>query len=266
MPLRVEERFTLRTIPIDVEGREVGAMELLDATNVYTLQALAFEGRFMNRVEGVLESHAFAPGARSFPESDPWQKALTGGWLTLARPFVVERHGDVWCFVGRKCPTTGSPEYEFLGALGMTVVMMMPLEKLQAQFEGKQSDGTLTLDWSDTASAMVGEKSAPKLVARQIGTGIPAKLEVTSGRHDVSVKGAAVAGVKVPKKSAKASQLVTIDRFTVNHDCRLLDLELTVAADYTLIPGTKSAFRMLQIHGRTLSYEPRPDPAAPRKQ
>jgi hypothetical protein len=31
--LRVEERFALCTIPIDVNGQEVGAMELLEAKN-----------------------------------------------------------------------------------------------------------------------------------------------------------------------------------------------------------------------------------------
>jgi len=253
--LRVEERFATRAIPIDVNGQEVGAMELADATNVYTLKSLAYEGPFLNRVEVVLQSHVFAPGAASFPEQDRWQKALTGGWLKLTQPFVIERHAEVWCFAERKCPAAGSPEREFLGALGAIVVMMMPLEKLQARFDRQPSDGTLTLDWSDTAAEMVGEKNAPKLLARQVGTGIPAKLEVTSERSNVVVKSAATASTKLPRKSSKAAKLVTVDRFTVDRDCRLRELELTIAADYSLVPNTKSAIRMVQFHGRKLTPE-----------
>jgi len=72
-------------------------MELLDAKNVYTLTSLAFEGRLLNRVQVVLQSHAFAPNAVALSDQDPWQRALTGGWLTLAQPFVIERHGADWC-------------------------------------------------------------------------------------------------------------------------------------------------------------------------
>jgi len=251
--LRVEERFALRTIPIDVDGQEVSAMDLLDAKNVYTLKSLAHEGRRLNRVELVLQSHAFAPSAVTFSEQDPWQKALTGGWLTLARPFVIERHDETWCFVGRRCPARGSPEQQFLDTLGNVAVLMMPLEKLQPQLDQKPSDGTLSLEYSDTAGVLSGEKNAPKLQARQVGSGMPAKFELTSQRRNVSVQSAAA--LKPPKKSSKAAKLEISDRFTVDRDCRVRAIEQTIAAEYALVPNTKSAIRMLQIHERMLTVE-----------
>lgn len=253
MALRVEERFALRTIPIDIHGQEVGAIDLVDAKNVYTLTSLAHEGRRLNRVEIVLHSHAFAPNATSFSSQDPWQKALTGGWLKLAQPSVIERHGENWCFVARKCPAAASAEHQFLDALGAIVVTMMPLEKLQAQLDHKPSDGTLSLEYADTAAFMVGEKNAPMLRARQLGSGIPASFEVRSERRNVSIRSAATSAVKLPKKSSKASKLETLDRVTVDRDCRLRQIDLTIVAEFSLIPNTKSAIRMLQIHERTLT-------------
>ncbi len=255
MAIQVEERFALRTIPIDINGQELGAMGLVDAKNVYSLKALSYEGRRMNRVEVMLQSHTFAPNAASFSEQDPWQKALAGGWLELGQPSIIERHGEDWCFVARKCPAPASAEYQFLDALGSIVVMMMPLEKLQTQLDHKQSDGTLSLEYADTAAFMVGEKNAPKLQARQLGSGIPAQFELRSERRDVSVRSAATSSVKLPKKSSKASRLETVDRLTVDRDCRIRNIDLTVSADYSLVPNTPSAIRMQQIHERKLSLQ-----------
>lgn len=251
--LRVEERFVLRTIPIDINGQELGAMEMVDAKNVYTLKSLAHEGRRSNRVQVVLHSHALAPGATAFAEQDPWQKALTGGWLGLTRPFELERHAEAWCITGRKCPAPGSSEHRFLATLGAVVVLMMPLEKLQAQLDQKPSDGTLSLEYSDTAGELSGEKTPPKLQAHQLGSGLPAKFELTSERRNVSLQSAAA--VKLPMRSAKATKLETSDRFTVDRECRLREIAQTIAAEYTLVPNTKSAIRFVQIHERTLTVE-----------
>jgi hypothetical protein len=251
--LQVEERFALRTIPIDINSQIVGAFDLLDAKNVYSLKSLAHEGRRMNRVELVLHSHTFAPNATSFSDQDPWQKALAGGWLKLAQPTIIERHGEDWCFAARKCPAPASPEYQFLEALGAVVVTMMPLEKLQAQLDHKPSDGTLSLEYTDTAAFMAGEKNAPKLQARQLGSGFPASFELRSERRNVSVRSAATSAVKLPKKSSKAAKLETVDRLTIDRDCRLRNVDLTIAADYSLVPNTPSAIRMLQIHEQKLT-------------
>lgn len=51
----------------------------------------------------------------------------------------------------------------------------------------------------------------------------------------------------------KASKIETLDRVTVDRDCRLRRIDPTIVAEFSLVPNTKSAIRMLQIHERTLT-------------
>lgn len=245
----IKHRFTYRVsvtqAVLDIYGTEVVGQTLSDVQTVYVMTPLQHSGRLQDRIEVVVEAHPSDAHANTFDDQTLWTKAIHSKSVVVGQPFIIERQGDKWCFVGRKCPGEKHNDYILLKHLDNSAQQMMPLEKLQQVVDHKPSDGTLSIEVSNLAELSEGNDKAREVQAKQSGQGFPARFVVTTTVDTQRlVPMRAKGGVLSRSKHAVSAEATS--QLTVDRQCRLRENTTQLVKSFELVPGENSRVRITQ--------------------